>query len=36
MVKNGEHLTVEGMNRIKELLANVDTGRSFEDKFRCC
>ncbi len=36
MVKNGEHLTVEGMNRIKELKANMNTGRSFEDKFRCC
>lgn len=36
LVKSGAHLTKEGLNKIKELKANMNTGRSFEDKFRHC
>jgi hypothetical protein len=36
MVKEGGHLTADGFNKIKEIKAVMNTGRSFEDKFRYC
>jgi len=36
LIVSGEYLTDEGINKIKELKANMNTGRSFEDKFRHC
>ncbi len=36
LVISGEYLTDEGLNKLKELKANMNTGRSFEEKFRHC
>jgi len=35
-VLSGGHLTTEGFNKIKDLKATMNTGRSFEEKFRYC
>jgi hypothetical protein len=36
LIKSGEYLTDEGINKIKGLKASMNTGRSFEEKFRHC
>jgi LAGLIDADG endonuclease len=34
MLKNGEHLTREGIEKLKEMAQNMNTNRSFKDKWQ--
>jgi len=36
LVKSGAHFTKEGLNKIKDLKASMNTKRSFEEKYRFC
>jgi hypothetical protein len=36
LINNKEHLTLEGIQKLKYLSKNMNTGRSFEDKFNFC
>ncbi len=36
IMKNKEHLTIEGMDKIKEISSKMNKARSFEDKYNYC